>query len=127
MKFILTPSLDSKDAEIASEKIEAQSIDISLGGFFYDYLLNQSGQVVGVRYWGMPDSQVSKGPLDSFINDPRFLFSKNENFVDIVFYSREIPALRDGKLEIDCVQNFGGDSVLNLNGQFAILFDLPIE
>ena len=132
MKFILTPSRSPNDAEIASADFQGQLADDDLGGFFYDYLRNQAGRMVGVRYWGIPDSRISNGLLSNgllrmYLDDPRFVFDGEGSFVDIVFFAQEIANLRQGSLEVETVQEFGGDGVLNLEGEWAIVFDLPVE
>lgn len=111
------------DAEIGAS-IPCDARELELPGIFYDYLWTRSGRLVGLRYYGMSDTALTQGPLAVFREDPRFYFSVEHDFLDVVFYMDEIHSLHRRELEEDSAQEFGGDRLLVLDGILVLCFDL---
>jgi hypothetical protein len=101
----------------------------SLGGFFYDYIRDTADQVMGVRYWiGSQGLSVQDTAFLNFLEDERFLFSKDNIFVDILFDSRFIEPFKNGDLIVDNAQDFGGEFVLKSEkGTCGIGFSYEFE
>ena len=113
------------DAEF-EKRIPGNAIEISLPGFFYDHLFNRSGYLVGLRYWAMPSTNLAAEPLSAFCEDPRFYFSLEHNFLDMVFFVDEIKNLKCSELESNSAQEFGGDRLFLLDDVPILFFDLDI-
>jgi hypothetical protein len=121
MKHVLLPR-DSRNYT-ADERDEV--VEISLGGYFYDYLRRADGEIVGVTYWLMEPVNFENHPVYSqFYGDDRFVFDAAGGCVNIVFDESNAELLQKGKLTTDVVQEFGGESVLKCGEQFAIVFSL---
>lgn len=101
------------------------SVEISLGGCFYDHLLAPEGEVVGVRYWIIDRVDFSSHPVFRlFLDDERFSYSQSADYVDIVFCDGYANLLRDCLLTVDDAQEFGGESVVRSGDRFGIVFSL---
>lgn len=99
------------------------STDFDLGGCFYDYLRSKDGALVGVRYWTMSVEDFARHPVfKEFAEDDRFRFNQADGHVDLVFEDASVELLQHGLLEVDPVQDFGGESVLKSGGRFGIVF-----
>ena len=101
----------------------------SLGGCFYNYIRDAVDQVVGIRYWiGSQGLRVHDTAFLNFLGDERFLFSKDNIFVDILFDSRSIEPFKNGNLVVDDAQDFGGEFVLKSDkGTRGIGFSCEVE
>ena len=102
-----------------------EEVEISLGGYFYDYLRRSDGEIVGVTYWLMGPVNFEQHPVYSlFCSDSRFVFDATGGCVHIVFDESDAELLKIGQLTPEVVQEFGGESVLKSGDQFAIVFSL---
>ncbi|WP_431096853.1 hypothetical protein [Polaromonas aquatica] len=121
MKHILFP----KGARNSITEKQGESVGISLGGYFYDYLRRADGEIVGVTYWLMEPVNFENHPVYAhFHDDDRFVFDVAGGCVNIVFDESNAELLKKGQLTTDVVQEFGGESVLRCGEQFAIVFSL---
>lgn len=85
----------------------------TLGGCFYDCIRDRADKVAGVRYWiGSQGANIRDTAFRWFMGDERFLFSKDNIFVDILFDSQSIEPFKNGDLVVDDAQDFGGEFVL---------------
>lgn len=111
---------------VPSIEVMVQRPEIDLGGYFYDYLRNADGSIVGIRYWLLEGLSSSiQIVFSQFRADSRFLFSLAEGFVDFVFDEWDAALLRNGELSIDVVQEFGGECVLSCSNYYGIEFCIP--
>jgi hypothetical protein len=101
----------------------------ALGGCFYDYIRDAGGEVAGIRYWiGSQGPDVQDTAFRNFLTDKRFIFSKDNIFVDILFDVRSIEPFRNSRLVVDDAQDFGGEFVVANNaGATGIGFRCEIE
>lgn len=101
----------------------------SLGGCFYDYLRDAIGEIAGIRYWiGSQGTSVHDSVFRNFLKDKRFVFSKDNIFVDILFDRRAIELFKNGELIGDDAQDFGGEFVVKSNkGATGIGFNYEID
>ncbi|WP_431046633.1 hypothetical protein [Roseateles sp. L2-2] len=121
MSYEIFPS--AFDAVPSKEKTDC---NVSLGGFFYDYLRAEDGRFVGVRYWLMETVAVDSHPVYSlFLADKRFIFARHEGFIDIVFDEDDSGPLQRGELSVDTVQDFGGECIIQRGGVLGIGFSFP--
>ena len=122
MRYVMWPT----HLAVPSNEVVVQRTEIDLGGYFYDYLRNSDDSIVGIRYWLLEGlSSSTQIVFSHFRTDSRFLFSLTEGFVDIVFDERDAALLRTGGLNIDVVQDFGGECVLSCSNHYGIEFCIP--
>jgi hypothetical protein len=123
VKFFIFPSPQEASDEASCHS--PVSRDISLGGFFYDYLCRSDGSLAGIRYNIMDDVAFNEHPVyRQFLVDRRFSFQPGEH-VEFVFGDRDIDALQLGQLDLLVVQDFYGESVIDCDGRLGIVFDIP--
>lgn len=108
--------------------IDGQTWDVTdddLGGYFYDHICNESGKILGLRYWLDPDESFGKHNIFSrFSSDVRFHFDEMKGLVDFLFEREDIQAYKDNLCRIDTVQDFGGITAARSNDKFGILIRL---
>ena len=122
MRYVLWPTY----LAVPSNDAVVQRLEIDLGGYFYDYLRNADGSIVGIRYWLLEgQSSGIQIVFSQFRADSRFLFSLTEGFVDFVFEERDATLLRNAELSIDVAQDFGGECILGYSNHYGIEFYLP--
>ena len=101
------------------------STDFDLGGCFYDYLRSKEGALVGVRYWVMNVEDFTCHPVfKEFAEDSRFIFNQAGGHVDLVFVDANAELLQRGLVDVDPVQDFGGEGVLKSGGRWGIVFSI---
>ncbi|MES2537248.1 MAG: hypothetical protein V4632_15395 [Pseudomonadota bacterium] len=92
-----------------------------LGGCFYDHICSLREIVVGIRYYVDRETEFSQHPvLNQFFHDKRFSFNQDKFFVDIFFGESCFEMHEHGSLHIDCVQEFGGESIVKNDDMFGI-------
>jgi hypothetical protein len=124
MRFVVLPSPQEALGDASCQSPEPR--DISLGGTFYDYLCRPGGSLAGVRYYITDDEAFGNHPVyRQFRADGRFSFHPAGEHIDIVFEKRDTDALQQGRLSLLVVQDFGGEHVIECDGKFGIVFDLP--
>lgn len=102
--------------------------NMSLGGCFYDYICGLEGIVVGVRYYVDMEIAFSQHPvLHQFLRDKRFSFNQDKFIVDIFFEESSVEMFEHGSLHIDCVQEFGGESIVRDGDLFGICLRITNE
>lgn len=116
--FILLP----KGAVVSTLEIEPS---LDLGGMFYDYWRSTDGRVAGIRYHLLSTCEHASHPVYSqFVGDGRFVFNNAAQHVDFVFDDADAPSLREGLLQLDVVQDFGGDRVVRSEALLGITVEL---
>lgn len=101
------------------------TVEVSLGGYFYDHICNSAEAIVGVRYWVDESIVFDRHPVfRQFMGDERFKFNQRDHYVDIVFDERNVDPFRNGTLSVQTVQDFGGDAVVKHGNAFGISFSL---
>lgn len=122
MKYFLLPK---KWMGIDKEKwIDASGV--SLGGYFYDYFCRESCEVAGIRYWVDDMDEIDQHPVWSlFLDDPRVMFIRTSNCIDMVFDDADVILFLDEKLHVMTMQDFGGDGVVNSGTGLGAVFVLP--
>ncbi|SCX66609.1 hypothetical protein SAMN03159363_2814 [Variovorax sp. EL159] len=112
--FVVLP----KGAVVSTLEIESS---LDLGGVFYDYWRSTDGRVVGIRYHLLSTCEHASHPVYSqFMGDGRFAFDNAAQHVDFVFDEADSPSLREGLLQLDVVQDFGGDRVVRSEALLGI-------
>lgn len=95
--------------------------NISLDGCFYDHICSVDGNVVGVRYYVDMGVTFSRHPVfNQFLQDKRILFNQDKLLADIFFEKSHLEIFKNGSLHIDCVQEFGGESIVTNDDLFGI-------
>jgi len=116
--FPNTPTFALPDDRDMSFSIVASE---SLGGCFYDHICSLKEIVVGIRYYVDMEIVFSQHPVfNQFLQDKRFSFNQDKFFVDIFFEESCVEVLEQGSLHIDCVQEFGGESIVKDGDLFGI-------
>ena len=124
MKYIIK---QYESSEIPDENWKKND-HINLGGFFYDYLLSKEKKIIGVRYWMNEKNSFKSNPIFiSFSKDSRFIFNKDENFVDILFLEEYLKLYKSGCFNIDYAQDFGGDIIISNGKYYGIIFDIILN
>jgi hypothetical protein len=112
--FVVLP----KGAVVSTLEVEPA---LDLGGMFYDYWRSTDGRVAGLRYHLLSTYEHASHPVYSqFIGDGRFVFNDAAQHVDFVFDDADSHSLRDGLLQLDVVQDFGGDGVVRSGALLGI-------
>lgn len=114
--FVLPDDREMNFTEVTSE---------SLGGCFYDHICSMKEIVVGIRYYADREIPFNQHPVFiQFLHDKRFLFNQGRSFVDIFFEESCVKILEQGLLHVDCVQEFGGESIVKDGDLFGICLRL---
>ena len=124
MNYLVTPKAAGR-LPASSHAEWIATTEATLDGYFYDHLCTSAGVIVGVRYWVDQAIAFDHHPVFShFLDDQRFKFNQRDSYVDIVFDAKDVDALKKGALDVETVQDFGGDSVVKLGDSFGIAFSL---
>ena len=123
MKYFVVPQAFGK-LLAGAEKEWKPDARKSLGGVFYDHLHTSSGVTVGVRYW-VDGVVFEQHPVFRFfLEDERFQFHPDHDYVDLVFDEKDVDAFVNGELTVDARQDFGGEGVVRRGSLFGMTFDL---
>ena len=99
------------------------SPELELGGTFYDYLCEESGGVVGIRYYLMMTVNFESHVVFSqFIDDKRFVFERDT--VDMVTADEYAAELQRGALKLSVVQDFGSVEAVRCQNGYGISIEL---
>ncbi|MBC3919510.1 hypothetical protein H8L32_18635 [Undibacterium sp. CY18W] len=113
----------STDPFLINKNVWIPVRDVSLGGFFYDYIRNSANVVLGVRYWLINETVFDRHQVFKFfLNDSRFLFNHKDSFVDILFDKASVFDFENNLLFIDNAQDFGGEIVIKNEQKYGIAF-----
>lgn len=105
------------DHESRAQSSWEETTETSLGGFFYDHIKSQEGDLVGVRYYIDDSIDPKAHPIfQCFLADCRFHFDVLNGYIDIFFTAHQ----KNNSFIIDTTQDFGGDYVLKNDGQYGI-------
>lgn len=99
------------------------SPELELGGTFYDYLCEESGVVVGIRYYLMMNVNFESHVVFSqFIDDTRFVFERDT--VDMVAADEYASELQRGALRLSGMQDFGAVKAVRCQNGYGISIEL---
>lgn len=115
----------SRKACDAADQVSAVEAGNQLGGTFYDYLRNASGDVVGVEYYLDEEVAFDRHPAyRQFLEDSRVVLGQQS--VQIVFSELDAQLLQSGGLIRDTTQDFGGECVVATTDRIGIEFSLSL-
>ncbi len=108
---------DLESSHVASDRYFANKSELSLGGYFYDYLMNLYSDVIGIRYY-IDDSNrnYSAMALEPLMGDPRVSLDVRQGHIDILFSQKSIENHLLGQVVVNSVQDFGGVHVVEVEG-----------
>lgn len=125
MNYLVLPAVVGQSSVDGGNSEWAVTTEVTLNGFFYDHVCTADGAIAGVRYWIEPGTEFDRHPVFSlFLEDERFRFNPDDGYVDIVFDREDVDALKTGVLEVQTVQDFGGENVVRKGDLLGIAFDL---
>ena len=108
------------------DRVWSVRAEVSLPGFFYDYLVDSNRRVAGVRYWLHESSNIqSLGLLEKFRTHPCAIFNAQEGYVDFLLNApRNLASESADAVGVWVTQDFGGDVAIESGAMAGIGFEL---